>query len=154
MITISLEDALQEDMRELIAELNALLLSLTPAENCSHLTVEQMAGESVKVFVARESGIAIACGALKIHENGIGEVKRMYVRPAQQGKGVGSKIMIEIELTALELGLKNLVLETGHQHPWAWRLYEKHGFCRCGPILNYPDSEYSVFYEKELAKKD
>ncbi|TIU62237.1 MAG: N-acetyltransferase, partial [Mesorhizobium sp.] len=25
------------------------------------------------------------------------------------------------------------------------------GFTRCGPVLDYPDSEWSVFYEKSLA---
>ena len=31
------------------------------------------------------------------------------------------------------------------------RLYETAGFTRCGPVLDYPDSKWSVFYEKALA---
>jgi putative acetyltransferase len=29
-------------------------------------------------------------------------------------------------------------------------LYESRGFTRCGPVLDYPDSQWSVFYEKSL----
>ena len=43
-IAIAIETPLQDDVRTLIAELNAALLELTPPEFCSHLTVEQMAG--------------------------------------------------------------------------------------------------------------
>jgi putative acetyltransferase len=43
------------------------------------------------------------------------------------------------------------VLETGHLHNAAWRVYERGGFTRCGPVLDYPDTGYSVFYEKSLA---
>ena len=42
-ITIAVESPLQDDVRALIAELNAYLLALTPPEFCFHMTVEQMA---------------------------------------------------------------------------------------------------------------
>ena len=48
-------------------------------------------------------------------------------------------------------GLGRLVLETGDRHPAAWTVYERAGFTRCGPVLDYPDSKWSVFYEKSLA---
>jgi len=53
---------------------------------------------------------------------------------------------------AREEELKRLVLETGDRHPAAWTVYERAGFSRCGPVLDYPDSEWSVFYEKSLAR--
>jgi putative acetyltransferase len=43
------------------------------------------------------------------------------------------------------------VLETGDRHPAAWTVYERAGFTRCGPVLDYPDVAWSVFYEKPLA---
>ena len=76
-IAIAVESPLQDDIRTLIAELNAVLLELTPPEFCSHLTVEQMAEPNTTVFIARDDGVAIGCGALKRHPGGIGEVKRM-----------------------------------------------------------------------------
>jgi putative acetyltransferase len=46
--------------------------------------------------------------------------------------------------------LKRLVLETGDRHHAAWKVYERSGFTRCGPVLDYPDVKWSVFYDKPL----
>jgi len=153
-ITVAAESPLREDVRRLIAKLNATLLALTPPEFCSHMTVEQMAGPDTTVFVARAQGTAVACGALRRHPGGVGEVKRMYTEPAYQSRGIGARILREIEVLALHEGLLGLVLETGHQHPAAWRLYERAGFARCPPVLDYPPSPYSVFYAKAMGRAD
>ena len=153
-ITVAVETPLSPDVRRLIAELNAFLLALTPAEFCSHLSVEEMAASHTTVFVARDQGAAVACGALRRHADGIGEVKRMYTEPAHQGRGIGARILGEIEGLARREGLMRLVLETGHRHPAAWRLYERAGFSRCPQVLDYPPSPYSVFYAKTMARGD
>jgi putative acetyltransferase len=150
-LTIAVETPLQDEVRELVSELNAVLLELTPPEHCHHLTVEQMADEDTTVFIAREGGAAIACGALKRHAGGIGEVKRMYTRPSHRGRKIGEQMMARIEAMARDEGLKRLVLETGDQHHAAWKVYENAGFARCGPVLDYADVKWSVFYDKTLA---
>jgi putative acetyltransferase len=150
-VTIAVESPLQDDVRALIAALNEHLLAITPPEFCSHMTVEQMADVDTTVFIARDGRRAVACGALRRHGEGIGEVKRMYTLPLHQGQGIGGQILAMIEALAREEGLTLLVLETGHRHDAAWRVYERGGFARCGPVLDYPLSEYSVFYEKTIA---
>jgi putative acetyltransferase len=150
-VTIAVESPLQDDVRALIAELNAVLLERTPPEFCSHMTAEQMAGRDTTVFVARDdAGSAVACGALRRHDDGVGEVKRMYTIPAEQGEGIGGRILERIEMLAREEGFTRLVLETGHVHDAAYRVYERGGFMRCGPVLDYQDTGWSVFYEKPL----
>ena len=74
-VVVDIESPLQDDVRMLIGELNAALLELTPPEFCFHMTVEEMATPQTTVFVARDNGEAVACGALKRHPGGIGEVK-------------------------------------------------------------------------------
>lgn len=150
-LEIAVETPLQDEVRTLVAELNAVLLELTPPEHCHHLTVEQMADEDTTVFIAREGGAAVACGALKRHEGGIGEVKRMYTRPSHRGQRIGEQIVSRIEAMARAEGLKRLVLETGDRHYAAWKVYERSGFTRCAPVLDYPDVKWSVFYDKTLA---
>jgi putative acetyltransferase len=149
-IAVAVESPLQDDVRDLVAALNATLLELTPPEFVFHMTVEQMAEPTTTVFIARDGGKAVGCGALKRHQDGIGEVKRMYTRPSHRGRRIGAEIVARIEAMAREEGLKRLVLETGDQHPAAWAVYERAGFTRCGPVLDYPDSKWSVFYEKAL----
>ena len=150
MITTAIESPLQDDVRSLVAELNETLLALTPPEFCFHMTAEQMAEPSTTVFVARDGGTAVACGALKRHADAIGEVKRMYTRPGHRGRRIGALLVEQIEALARREGLRRLVLETGDRHPAAWAVYERAGFVRCGPVLDYPASEYSVFYTKDL----
>jgi putative acetyltransferase len=150
--TIAAESPLQDEVRALIAELNEALLALTPAEFCYHMTAEEMAAPDTTVFVARLDGRAVAMGALRRHGEGVGEVKRMYTLPEMQGRGLGGAILSAIERAAQDNGLTRLVLETGDRHPAAWRVYERGGFTRCGPVLDYPDSAWSVFYEKSLVK--
>lgn len=147
--TIAVESPLQDDVRGLIDELNAALLALTPPEFCYHMKAEEMAAADTTVFVARKDGRAIAMGALRQHAN-LGEVKRMYTRPEVRGQGLGGRILAEVEKLARREGLTGLVLETGDRHAAAWRVYERGGFERCGPVLDYPDTPYSVFYTKTL----
>jgi putative acetyltransferase len=149
-VTIAAESPLTDEIGTLVAELNTTLHALTPPEHCYHLTVEQMAEPDTTVFIARERGCAVAFGALKRHAGGVGEVKRMYTKQAWQGQGIGGRIVAEIDLLASAEGLRQLVLETGDRHPAAWRVYERAGFRRCGPVLDYPDTIWSVFYAKPL----
>jgi putative acetyltransferase len=150
-ITIAIESPLQDDVRELVASLNDYLLKLTPPEFVFHLTVEQMAEADVTVWIARDGGRAIGCGALKRHTSRIAEVKRMFTHEDYRGQGIGRRILGEILNAALDEDIEELVLETGDRHHAAWAIYEKAGFNRCGPVLDYPDSEYPVFYHKQLA---
>ena len=110
---IAVETPLSADMGEMIAELNDLLLTLSPPEACYHMTAEEMSGEATTVFVARIDGKAAACGALHRHADGIAEVKRMYTRPAYQGLGLGGSILDRIIELATREGISMLVLETG-----------------------------------------
>lgn len=153
-LAISVETPLQDEIRHLVAELNAYMIPLTPREFQFQLTVEQMAEPSVTLFVARdETGRAVGMGALKEHGEGLGEVKRMYTLPEVRGQRVGAAILKRIEEEAQARGVARLVLETGEAPGFepAWRVYERGGFNTCGAVLDYPDSGFSRFYEKKLA---
>lgn len=153
-IAIAPETPLQDDVRRLVAELNAYLNPLTPREFQFQLTVEQMADPSLTLFVARDqAGEAVGMGGLKDHGEGLGEVKRMYAVPAVRGHRVGAKLLQRIEALARDKGLSRIVLETGEAPGFAdaYRVYERGGFNRCGVVLDYPDSAFSRFYEKKIS---
>jgi len=153
-IEIAVETPLQDDVRVLVAELNAYLIPLTPREFQFQLTVEQMADPTVTLFVARDgNGRPVGMGALKEHGDGLGEVKRMYTLPSVRGQRVGSELLRRIEQLAREEGITRLLLETGEAEGFepAYRVYERGGFTVCGAVLDYPDSGFSRFYEKKIA---
>ena len=152
-VSIASETPLQDDVRLMVAELNASMIPLTPREFQFQLTVEQMAEPGVTVLVARnEADEAVGMASLKEHGDGLGEVKRMYTVPAVSGQRLGARLLEEIELLARTKGVSRLVLETGEAPGFeaAWRVYDRGGFTVCGAVLDYPDSGYSRFYEKKL----
>jgi putative acetyltransferase len=153
-VTIAVETALQDDVRELVAALNAYLQPLTPREFQFQMTVEQMADADTTLFVARdESGRAVGMGALRVHTATMGEVKRMFTRPEIRGQRIGSMLLERIVELARDKGITLLQLETGEAPGFepAQRLYMNAGFTRRGAFLDYPDSGWSAFFEKSLA---
>lgn len=153
-VTLAIETPLQDDVRELVAELNAYLLPLSPVEFQFKMTVDQMAGPETTLFVARnDAGRAVGMGALKVVSADMGEVKRMYTQPELRGQRIGATILDAIEELGRQKGLSVLMLETGEAAGFepAYRLYENAGFTVRGAFLDYPDSGWSRFYEKSLA---
>ncbi|MDB5539987.1 MAG: acetyltransferase [Devosia sp.] len=154
-VTIAIETPLQNDVRVLVAELNDHLLPLSPIEFQFKMTVEQMAGADTTVFVARnEAGEAVGCGALKVISADQGEVKRMYTKPSVRGQRVGSALLEAIIQLARSKGISHLLLETGVGPGFdgAHRLYSRSGFTSRGAFLDYPDSEWSAFFEKRIGQ--
>jgi putative acetyltransferase len=152
-VTVAPESPLQDEVRVLVAALNAHLNPLSPPEFQFQMTVEQMAGEDTTVFIARdETGRPVGMGALKVFDGDMAEVKRMYTLPEVRGQRIGVALLDTIETLARQKGIRVLKLETGKVAGFepAWRLYERGGFTRCAAFLDYPDSEYSAFYEKAL----
>ena len=93
-------------------------------------------------------------GALKVHSAALGEVKRMFTLPEMRGQRVGSALLAAIIALARAKGLPMLMLETGGSAdmPEAHRLYSRSGFVVRGPFLDYPESQWSAFFELPLTE--
>ena len=70
----------------------------------------------------------VGCGALRIIAPGIGEVKRMYVRPASRGRGVGEALLRGLLSSAQALALDRVRLDTAPELSAAQALYRRIGF--------------------------
>jgi GNAT superfamily N-acetyltransferase len=146
----SLESALA---RELIAALNAELSARYPEDGANHfrLDASEVGPGRGAFLVACVGGEPAGCGAVRRLEDGVAEIKRMYVRPAQRGRGVGAVLLAALEAEARQLGARRLVLETGSRQPEALALYRRAGFGVVPAFGEYVDSPLSVFMAKELA---
>ncbi|MEF2072396.1 GNAT family N-acetyltransferase [Consotaella aegiceratis] len=153
-VVITVETPLQDDVALLVAELDAAISAQapgTPDDFNFRLTAEDMAGADTTVWVARIDGQAVGCGALRLKSGGdYGEVKRMYVRPAFAGRGIGGRILATIEAAARDAGAGYLMLETDENYGAACRVYRRAGFRPRGAFGEYPDNPYSLFMEKRL----
>lgn len=89
------------------------------------------------------------CVALRDKSNGICEMKRLYVLPAFQGKGIGKQLATAIVHAAKQLGYNKMVLDTLHRLQPAIELYEQLGFVHCDAYYHNP-LEGVVFMENPL----
>jgi putative acetyltransferase len=149
-VVIAQEHPASADASALIAELDAHLEPLYARESRHGFSVEKLIADGVAFFVARDDGQAAGCGGIKLFANEYGELKRMYVRPAFRGRGLGKLMLEHLANVALSNGISSLRLETGiHQHA-AIKLYEQAGFQRIPPFGDYTDDPVSLCYEKRL----
>jgi len=80
----------------------------------------------------------------------IGEIKSMYVRPEQRGKGFAKRILAELEERAVSLGFERLRLETGDKQVQALKLYRSAGYEVIPAFGRYVSSETSICMEKKM----
>ena len=148
---IALESVDQPDIIALIDALDAYQGALYPAESNYHLSIDALMQPNVLFAVARDAdGAALGCGAVVLLD-GYGELKRMFVPPAQRGRGIAKAIIMYLEAHAVQRNCLLLRLETGIHQPEAHGLYASAGYTRRGPYGDYPDDPLSVFMEKRIA---
>ncbi|MFA5047121.1 MAG: GNAT family N-acetyltransferase, partial [Paludibacter sp.] len=103
-----------------------------------------------QVIVAYLLDKPVGCGAIKVYSGDTMEVKRMFVQPAERGKGIASGILAELESWSRELGYKKCILETGQKQPEAIRMYKKNKYSVIPNYGQYENIENSICFEKEL----
>lgn len=137
------------DFRELVAMLDR---ELSVRDGDDHAFYDQFNKlDAIKhVVVAYEDDIAVSCGAFKPFDDTTVEIKRMYTRLESRGRGIAARILIELELWAIESGFTAAVLETGIKQPEAIRLYEKSGYIRIPNYGQYAGVEQSYCFRKKL----
>lgn len=79
-------------------------------------------------LVAFLDGAPVGCGGLRTIEEGVGEIKRMYVQPAARGRGVARQLLAALEQAAAAADCRQVVLETGSKQPEAEALYDSSGY--------------------------
>jgi len=78
-------------------------------------------------YVLEIDGKVEGMGALIKLEEGVGEIKRMYIRPKHQGKGYGKEMLNRLITKAKELGYSTLRLETADFSTTAHQMLLSHG---------------------------
>lgn len=134
----------------LVKELDAYLAQTDGEEHsfyCQYNTLDMLN----HVVLVYEHDKAVACGALKMLETGIVEVKRMYTLPRQRNTGKASLVLQNLEVWANEIGFYTLRLETGKRMPAAVAFYLKKGYVVIPNYGQYAGVENSVCFEKKLS---
>ena len=101
------------------------------------------------IILAKAAGEYAGCIAVRKFEERIAELKRMYVRPSQRGKGLGDALLRVALEKARELGYQKIRLDTLSNMAPAIALYKKYGFHEIAAYYHNPEQNV-VYFEKEL----
>jgi GNAT superfamily N-acetyltransferase len=108
-------------------------------------------------FVGWLDGTPVATGAWRFRPDvsALGrtvaaEIKRMYVVPLMQRRGLARLMLAHLETTAAEAGADVMVLETGLAQPEAIALYESSGYERVEGFGYYRDAPQVRYFGKRL----
>lgn len=149
MIEIRRSDESDEDFLGLVRLLDAELSIRDGEEHGFYAQFNKPVGLT-GVVVAYVDGEAVGCGAIKKYEDGVAEIKRMFVRPEARGKRIAGTVLRELEFWAAESGFRECILETGWKQPEAIALYRREGYETIPNYGQYAGVENSVCMRKSL----
>lgn len=152
-IKIIRTDAGNPDLEKLIPLLDKELEEADGPEDHPFFAQYNKLDDINHVVIAYDSGIPIACGALKEYDWPTGEIKRMFVLQNYRGRGIAAAVLRELEAWALELGFEELILETGKTQAAAARLYTRAGYKVIPNYGQYAGIEKSLCMKKIISEQ-
>ena len=102
-----------------------------------------------RLLLASVGGEALGCVALRSVGGTVCEMKRLFVRPAFQGRGSGRRLAEMVIAEARTIGYSTMTLDTLPFMHAAIRLYETLGFVRRSAYYATPLQE-TIFMELQL----
>lgn len=105
-----------------------------------------------QLWLATEDGAPAGCIALKEVEEGVGELKRLYVRPTFRGHGLGNNLVEALLEEAQALGYGKVILDSHITMKAAHTTYQSHGFKFVEAPADFPEElkPIVVFMECDL----
>jgi len=149
-----------DTLRELFTEYTGALLEAEPAfadylfsiqsfeEELRHLE-HKYGPPAGRLYLALCDGFPAGCIGLKPFDRESCELKRLYVRPAFRGRGLGTQLVQQIIRDAREIGYKRLLLDTFPFLHSARRIYRRLGFYDIGSYNDSP-MENLIYLQLDL----
>jgi len=91
------------------------------------------------IYLAEKDGEPIGCVAVRPRTSNEGEIKRLYVRNANRGRGAGKRLFDAAMTQAHQLGYSSIVLDTLPHMRAAKALYAAYGFHKIQPYYHNPE---------------
>ncbi len=103
-----------------------------------------------KIVIAYQADDPVGCGCYKKFDDKTIEIKRMFVKQENRGKGISKMILAELEKWAIENEFQRSILETGIKQHEAIGLYYKSGYVKMDNYVQYIGNTNSVCMSKDL----
>lgn len=98
----------------------------------------QFAPPDGRLYAATVGETLAGCIALRRHDDQSAEMKRLYVRPAFHGQGLGKQLALHIIQDAQQLGYDRILLDTLPMMHAAQNMYEAMGFKDTSAYVHNP----------------
>lgn len=102
-----------------------------------------------RFLIATLKGTVVGCVGVKLHPDGVGEIKRLWVAPETRGMGLGRRLLTAIEDAARDAGSTVVRLDTNRTLTEAIRLYRSAGYVEIPAFNDEPYAHH--WFEKRLA---
>jgi putative acetyltransferase len=151
-VDIRVDDLTSAAMAALLHEHLASMAEYSPPESVHALDLESLRAPDIIVWSAWDGDELLGCGALKVHDSDLGEIKSMRTARAHLRKGVAAALLRHIVDEARRRGLQRVSLETGSMAEFAAAraLYRQFGFESCAPFADYREDRHSEFFTMAL----
>jgi putative acetyltransferase len=106
-----------------------------------------------RLLIAEHAGEITGCVALRPLEDGAAEMKRLYLRPAARGTGLGRRMALAVIAEAARAGYERLRLDTLPSMSAAIAMYRVLGFRETAPYRHNPVPG-ALFFERSLRPGD
>ena len=108
-------------------------------------------GEELAIFVRGDEG-EIRAGLYGWTWSGWLEIRTLWVREEERGRGLGGRLLAAAEEEARRRGAHTAILEThSFQAP---AFYRKHGYAVYAELDGYPTGHSKIFFRKRLGDRD
>jgi ribosomal-protein-alanine N-acetyltransferase len=105
-------------------------------------------------LLARYNGEAVGfiIGRISVEEEALaGHILTLDVLPAQRRRGIGRRLLQELESILLQKNIRESYLEAREDNVAALRLYERMGYEKTGKLKDYYGDAHGVCLKKVLA---
>jgi putative acetyltransferase len=152
-LEFTIEDPRTDEVRRVLQSHLAFTRSVTPPEGVFALDQSGLLHPSVTLFGARQDGVLLGVGALKMLPEGQAELKSMHTIEASRRQGVARFVVEMLISEALRRNCTRLLLETGAMDAFApaRALYVTCDFSLCEPFGEYVGSSTSVCMAMDLS---
>jgi ribosomal protein S18 acetylase RimI-like enzyme len=125
----------------------AATLGPMTADRTSTVAPTEMVPPGGCFVLLAEDGRVVAGGGVRRLSDGIAEIKRMWVAPSLRGRGLGRRLLEELEAAAADLGYTRVRLDTAASMQAALALYGRAGY---RAIPDYNGNGYAAFWGEKV----
>lgn len=87
-------------------------------------------------LLAYLDGKAVGCGGLQRFDRDTAEIRRIFLDASARGRGIGRRLLAELEDHARRLGYERVRLTTGDRQPEALSMFQSAGYQEIHPFTD------------------